>query len=217
MPRPYTTTRRRRRSRRQPWYNRRYSPMELATKAWRATKYIKGLVNSEMYHLQTSGTSSVNNTGTIIHLSALAQGDGPDARTGNSILLRNIFLRLGITQHASATSTYYRIILFHDKQQVSDTPPTVSQLLESSSTLSPLEQDSFGRFKIIQNWFFTTDNTKATTRVIEKYYKVYKHLRYNGTAATDIQKNGLYLMLLSDQPTNTPTIVTGKQIGRAHV
>lgn len=207
MPRPTYSRRTRRRTRRRtPWYNRRYNAMQLAAKAAKGVWYLKGLVNSEMLHNQSTGNTVVPSTGVVTLLNGMGQGDAASARTGNSILMRNVFLRLCFTQNAAAVTTIYRVMLVLDKQQVGDTLPTISDILETVNPLSPLATASVGRFKVMKNWFFTTDDTKSQTRTID-YYKDFRfHTRYNGASNTDIQKNGLYLILLSDQPVNTPRI-----------
>ena len=35
--------------------------------------------------------------------------------------------------------------------------------------------------------------------------KLWTHIRYNGTADTDIQKGGLYILFISDQASDYPT------------
>ena len=143
----------------------------------------------------------------------MAQNDTSSGRTGNSILMRNVHLRLGFEQHASATVTTYRVILLWDTQQTADTSPAVTDVLESASPYSPLATANVGRFKVIKNWFFTTDDTKAQTKLIECYKQFRVHTRYNGTANTDIQKMGLYLLTLSDQATNVPTFRYSWKVG----
>lgn len=212
MPRKYSTRRRRSR-RRTPWYARKYNAMQLAAKAAKGVWYLKGLVNSEMLHTQTLGSSSISSSGTVFLLNGLAQGDTSSARTGNSVLMRNCHLRLGFAQNATAVTTFYRVILFWDTQQVGDTSPTVTDILESASPYSPLATASVGRFRILKSWFFSTDDTKAQTKAINHYSKFRVHSRFNGTASSDIQKNGLYLMAISDQSTNTPTMAYSMKVG----
>ena len=50
MPSRFRNRRFNRRRRRTPWYNRKYSTAQIARAAWRSAKYIRGLVNSEMFH-----------------------------------------------------------------------------------------------------------------------------------------------------------------------
>ena len=180
--------------------------MSLAAKAAKGVWYLKGLVNSEMLHNQQTGSTTVPNTGVLTLLNGMAQNDTSSGRTGNSILMRNVFLRLVLKQHVNATSTVYRVMLVLDKQQVSDTLPTITNILETFSPIAPLATASVGRFKVMKNWFFTTDDTKSQTRILELYKQFRFHTKYNGTANTDIQKNGLYLVVLTDQAVNTPTL-----------
>lgn len=203
----------RRNRRKAPWYKRRYNAMQLATKAAQGVWYLKGLVNSEMLHNQSTGSTTTPNTGTITLLNGMAQNDTSSGRTGNSILMRNIFLRLGFIQNGSTTTTY-RVLLVLDKQQIGDTLPTVSDILESVNPYSPLATASAGRFKVMKNWFFTTDDSKSRSKLIEYYKDVRFHTRYNGVANSDIQKNGLYLITLSDQaPASAPTFSYTWKVG----
>lgn len=206
MPRQTYRRSSRRRRRQTPWYNRKYNAMQLAAKAAKGVWYLKGLVNSEMMHNQQTGATTVPSTGVVTLLNGMAQNDSTSGRTGNSILMRNVFLRMVFTQNVLAGATQYRIMLLLDKQQVGDTSPTMGDILETVNPLSPLATASVGRFTVMKNWVFTTDDTKSQTRVLELYKDFRLHTRYNGSANTDIQKNGLYLVMLSNEPTNAPRV-----------
>lgn len=212
MPRQYRRSRSRRRTS-TPWYRRKYNAMQLASKAWRATRYIRGLVNSEMLHNQGNSSISLSTSGTVIPLTSIAQGDTASGRTGNSILVRNVMIRIASAMHASATNTFFRFMLVQDMQQQGDTTPAVTDILESSTYLSPLATANVGRFKVL--WSKTLKSTAAgsTSLLIDKYWKVYSHVRYNGTASTDINKNGYYLLMLSSEAANTPTVVYQFKVG----
>jgi len=195
------------------WYRKKYDAVSIAKHAARGVWYLKGLVNSEMLHNQSIGSTTTNNAGTMTLLNGMAQNDTSSGRTGNSVLMRNVHLRLGFEQHASASITTYRVILLWDTQQQGDTLPAVTDVLESASPYSPLSTASAGRFKILKSWFFTTDDNKAQTKLLQLYKQFRVHTRYNGTANTDIQKNGLYLMTISDQATNVPTFRYSWKVG----
>jgi len=204
----------RRSSRRKtPWYRKKYDAMSLAAKAAKGVWYLKGLVNSEMLHNQGLGNSTISSSGNMLLLNGMAQGDTSSGRTGNSILMRNVHLRLGFTQNAVATSTYYRVMLVLDTQQISDTTPAVTDVLETASPWSPLATASSGRFKIWKSWLFSTDDDKAQTKILQLYKSFRLHTRYNGSAGTDIQKNGLYLLTISDQATNVPALFYSWKVG----
>ena len=118
---------------RKSWYNRKYSALQLATKAWKATRYIKGLVNSEMLHNRIGGNINIDSTGGLLSLAAISQGDSDSGRTGNSIFARNLSMNLNVKINASNLATQFiRIVLLQDNQQISDTAPTISDVLDSA-------------------------------------------------------------------------------------
>ena len=191
---------------RKSWYNKKYSALQLATKAWKATRYIKGLVNSEMLHYRIGGNINIDSTGALLPLSAISQGDSDSGRTGNSIFARNLSMNLNVKINASNLATQFiRIVLLQDNQQISDTTPSISDVLDSAYPNAPLNQSTAGRFTIIRNWEFYLNATNQPGRVLKKYFKLWHHIRYNGSASTDIQRGGLYLLYISDQATNPPT------------
>lgn len=198
---------RRRRGRSSPWYSRKYNAMQLASAAWRGVRYIKGLVNSESYRVITSGDVNPTSSGTIVHYTSVAQGDGATTRTGNSIFVRALMVNLNIKINPSVIgSTFCRIIAFIDTQQIGDTSPSVTDVLESANVNSSLALNTSGRFKILRNWEFDLNAVNKPSRVIKKYFNLRHHVRYNGTNGSDIQKGGIYILYLSTEATNTPTI-----------
>ena len=204
----------RRRSRRRPaWYNKKYSTAQIARAAWRATKYIKGLVNSEMLHhdVGQDGTT-VLSTGTVYALTAISNGDDAGTRTGNSILLRTLLNRIRFTKHASAVTTVVRFMLVWDTQQIGDTTPAAGDILQYADVDSPLNLASSGRFKVLANKTVALSSQMPIWHS-ERFLKLYKHVRYNGAASADIQRNGLYLLVVGDQATNLPTMDWYARVG----
>ena len=185
----------------------------LAKQAAKDIWYLKGLVNSEMLHNSGIGSVNTSSTGTMTLLNGIAQGDTDTERTGKSILMRNVHIRLVFTQNSAATATTYRVMVVKDLQQISDTTPAITDVLESANPLSPLKQSNAGRFKVLKSWLFTTDDDKAQTKIIQYYNDFRFHTRYNGTTATDIQKNGLYLLTICDQATNQPSMAYSWKVG----
>lgn len=201
--------RRRYRPKRKPYKKPvRYQVADFAYNAWKGVNYIKGLVNSELleYTVDTSNNPTTN--GSIVSLVAIAQGDDVSGRTGNSIFVKKILLRGYVTQNASATNTLCRIIIFMDKQQVADTIASVTDVLTTSTMDSLLNVNNFGRFTILMDKVYAMSSANGNIRPFTNTIKFAKgvHVRYNGSATTDIQKNGIYIMFISTESTNTPTI-----------
>ena len=197
---------RRRRARRAPWYRRKYSPYQMAAYALKGVNYVKGLVNSEMFHNTVSGISNPTPVGTIVPLTNIAIGDSAVTRTGNSLFVRSIVMNFNCSQNASALdNTFIRMILFIDTQQVSDTTPVSSDIFATTGPNALVNLDSAGRYKFLKTWEFAL-STQNPAKVIKYYKNIRHHVRYNGPNAQDLQKGGIYLALVSSQSTNVPAI-----------
>lgn len=194
------------RRRRTAWYNRRYSAKDLAKQALRQAWRLRGLVNSEMCKLDNGASASVTNSNaqSLIPLAGLERGDGDDQRTGNSIFARALNGNLFFEKNTSATFTYIRMMLVIDTQEVADGVPSVAAVLQSDYA-SHLNTSSVGRFKVLRSKVITL-NSNAPSRNLKINIPMRHHIRYNGSATTDTQKGQIYLLLLSSEATNTPTV-----------
>lgn len=197
------------------WYNKKYSAKDLAVKALKNTQYLKGLVNSEMLHKDTSVTLG-SNTSNVTQIIDVTQNDLDSGRTGNSILLRNIYFRGKLEINTAVTgNTRISLILFKDKQQQPDSTPSVTDLLKSNDPDSMINLSTAGRFKILWRKTYALTPVSGGRNVVDfsKYWKVYDHVRYNGSASTDIQKNGYFLAIVTSEGTNFPSVSINTRIG----
>lgn len=183
----------------------KFSVNDIAKTALAGVRAIKDLINVELFNFDISGSISNNTTATIQGLTDIAQGDTDGTRTGNSLLVKDYQMKLKITKHASATNTYIRHIIFRDNQQIKDTVPVVADLLQNSAYNDFYTATAKGRFSILNDRTYELDANNVGMSVnITK--KMQKHVRYNGSAATDIQKGGIYSMWVSSEAANAPTI-----------
>lgn len=193
----YSRRRTYRRRKKPAWYNRKYNAFQLAQKAAKGVWYLKGLVNSELYKRDsTLGAQLTLNTGNVHSLVAIPQGDAHNERTGISIFVRSINFKTTISLGTGATTDQMvTVYIVQDNQQISDNPPAVGDLLvDPANMMSPLSSLTAGRFTILKKWRVTLKPTYATFKVLEHYIKLRHHVRYNGTASTDVQKGGIYAM-----------------------
>jgi len=214
MPRRNRTRypRRRRRRRRPvvPWSRKKYciTPADAYSYARRGLRYITGLVNSEKLYKETSDQDvevSYDNP-VFVPLTDIAQGDTISGRTGNSVLVRYLNAKIWLRMRDNQP-TMTRIMLVRDKQQVGDTTPSISTVLNGTAgpqvITSFLNRTTAGRFDILYDRTFSLAGTSTGGHTTDRLIKINKvmrsHVRYNGTSSTDIQKNGLYLIISSDQ------------------
>lgn len=218
MPRKYRKRRRRYRRRakrapdRAPWYLRKKwvndVGMPLSAAAFKGVQYLAGLVNSEIFTAEGDITSTaITTSGHVTNITSISQGDGEHARTGNSVFAKYLTFRGKLIMNASATQTMVRILVVRDKQQVADTAPTVAAVLDgaaSSYTYAPMSADNKGRFTKLYDRTIILD-PEHQAKALKINLSMRNHVRFNGVNAADIQKGGIYLMLVADEATNTPT------------
>jgi len=193
------------------WYNRKYSVMSGVRYSLDQIYKLKGLINSEMHKFDVdfNGTA-LSTAGGITHLTGIAQGDTSATRTGNSIYLRSINGKILINHNSTATvdPQYVRLMLILDTQQIADTAPAVTDLLDNSSSAlvhAHLNPATVGRFRVLWNQVLFVHEFKPGSSL--EFNKAFRHhVRYNGANSTDIQRGAIYLVYMSNEPTNYPTM-----------
>lgn len=202
--------RRFKRRRQVPWYRKKYNAVQVASAALRGVNYLKGLVNSEKFKHDFTGTPNVDWSGTVVSLTSISQNDTDTGRTGNSIFVRSLYIRGQVVINASATSSeFVRIMIFIDKQQVGDTAPTAADVLETTSNInapnSPLNLQTVGRFTLLRSFQLSVNPEKPSVQW-KVNIPMRHHVRYNGTTANDIQRGGLYMLMISDNSSDLPQV-----------
>ena len=188
------------------------SVASVAQAAWSGVKYLRTLVNSELHKVDSAISTTADNNGFVNHISAIAQGDGITNRTGQSLLCASISFKQIIAIHPSNVTAFMRVIFFRDEQQISDTTPAITDVLATVAITSHLNPATTGRFKILHDEIIALGSAGPQVKAQRKFIKIDKHIRYNGTAGTDIQKGGIYLLMFSDQGANIPSHVTNVRI-----
>uniref|UniRef100_UPI004048C568 hypothetical protein n=1 Tax=Rheinheimera sp. TaxID=1869214 RepID=UPI004048C568 len=197
----------------------RQAESNLAQKVVKLTKLVKGL-KPEVKYVDTSLTT--NNvpvaTGSVILLSGIAGGTGVNQRVGDLVtsLWWNLNVSLTNTSSFNATNENpsYRFYIVRDNQQVGDTAPTGADLVDQPSLpkiqLLNVATTMQKRFQVLfdskpQILFAGTgvaaqNNSVVFPAKLQFNIKGRKKapIRFNGTAASDIQKGGLYLFFYTD-------------------
>lgn len=183
--------------------------------AKRGFRLAKTLASTREVKYETSGVATTGSitTGVVNNLLPISQGDSANTRDGNQITLRSLRLN-GLFSNNNGTtitdSLAYRIILFQDKQQVSDMSPQVSDVLSQASVIGMYNYpDVVKRFKILYDRSFTinaqaADGTSGPYTVQKTWthwlFPTMKNVKFNGTAGSDLQKGGVYMLMISDSP-----------------
>lgn len=150
--------------------------------------------------------SNLDTTGDMWHLTTVAQGDTNNTREGNKIQILSYSMKYAIALNATATDAVIRMILFTDLRQVGSTSPSITDVLQSSGPSELMNTTNKGRFKVHRDRYFSITATKSL--LVGKMYVNFNMMdvRYNNTTGSSIEKNGLYLMVLSNEATYPPIL-----------
>lgn len=168
------------------------------------------MVNAEQKIADTANAPVVSNAGAVTLLSGVAQGDGDFQRNGNQIKAHSSYFRGLLAINGTATRTFCRVMIFFDKES-RGAAPGVTDVLQVASVESPLNIENAGwRFVIIHDktYALSINGPETKTTVLFKDFGLKHHIRYlsAGGAAADQGTNAIWLLLISNEVTNTPTV-----------
>jgi hypothetical protein len=180
----------------------------MAYTAYKTSRMLKGIINSEKKVHSSSTSSTVNSTGYVVCMSQIIQGDDYTSREGRSILLKSLEMKNNLQKHASATFSTVRVIIFKDTQQrdnSSDTP-LITDVLQTAQPMSLRNPDptKMRRFQILKDKRVTLSDQLPAINW-DHYLPLNYHLKFNGTAANDSAQGSIFLLAISDEATNVPT------------
>lgn len=208
--------RRKYRRNRTSWYNKKYSVSQIARKAWGTAKYLKRVLNVEKKKHDVNLALTTNNS--VVALNHIPQGDTDQTRDGNSLKQQSLSIKGYIQGSSTLDSLHARVIVFFDKQQVPDANPTITDLLDPSSSnavFAPLNNETVGRYKILSDKRYSLNNAISGNAVTHNYSfstALKSHARFNGPASSDIQKNGLYIGIVHDGGITPPTLAATSRV-----
>jgi len=160
----------------------------------------------ERKNVDFSGNSTIGTTATALHFTAVAQGAGGSQRVGNSIYVTGLAMNYYWYKHPTSTQVQIRLVIVMDTQtQSDDTALSWTEVFESSSIMSMVNKGSQkNRFKILYDKIGMIDTSDFGQTHQKVFIPIKKQIDYNGSASSDIQRNGIYGLILSDENTNQP-------------
>lgn len=170
-------------------------------------------INTEhKYYDETAAVTAYNpGTNDVIQAltSPIAEGTGDSERIGNSILLKDLQVRLAgqFTSTSTVVGVHCRMMLVAFKGDVNAIPITANLLFESPTNLySPINKDNSDQLVVMKDKFFTLNAQSIPGAALSQSFftmKLFKkidwHARFNdaGNATT----NHIFLVLRCSSPT----------------
>lgn len=187
-------------------------------KADLALKKVKHLENTlEPEHKQfiSSTVGAVGTSGTTWSLmTSIAQGTDVFQRVGNEIRIRRIRFRAFITSNTSGstTPTVVRIIIVKANQQIQDitptfgfvVPPVALPFLDYNCNQNTQNSNQF--CTVLHDSRHVLDVQGPAGKMLDVDKKVNFKVHFNGVTSSDIQKNGIYVYVASNQSSLQPIV-----------
>lgn len=170
--------------------------------------------------LDLSTTNSPSANGSSGHMTAIAAGTAVNTRVGLRVIVKRVELHFYFNYTSSILSVTsetpaYRVYIVQDRQEIQDNSAiTISDFVDNAAL--PITQlrnvSSFQRFKVLfdsgpQIVFTGVPGTGVPNDVMVSPFKVQVHFKspplniatsFNGTASTDIQSNGIWLLVCNN-------------------
>jgi hypothetical protein len=158
----------------------------------------------------TSGSAPTTG-GTIIHLSAIAQGDGIGGRSGDKIFIERV--EFGVNVLATATNNT-RYIMFQDMFNIG-TAPAVADLFTSAGVaglFSSLNVTQQKRFRILMDktLSFSVNGDLAKTYFHKR--NVNRPCYFTGSADTTYSSGSIWLCYITDAATSAANDIRTKVV-----
>lgn len=181
-----------------------------ATKALSLARSVASKVNVEYKTNDSTSNLGVGTTAQTIHLTGLTKGDDYNNRDGRSVCYKSIEMDIYTVMHASASATVVRYILVLCKNGLS--APSFSSIFDTSSAQAIIAHRNLNNRKnytILWDKLEFMDSASHKQCIDSKFKKLNMHTIFNAGNAgdiTDIESNALYLVMVSNEATNTPTV-----------
>lgn len=160
-----------------------------------------------------TSSQAIDANGSFVLLTSFAIGDDYNNRQGRILHLKRLNGVMSIAQHASATETFVRVMLirFMRYSPDSSTTPSFGELLNNAATyyaapnVKPVQHS---KYQILMDRMVALSDVGKTCAVMRfnKYYKKAKKIEFDGTGGTSASQGRIYLALISNESTNTPTV-----------
>lgn len=185
-----------------------------AMKAYKIAKSVAAVINVEKKYFDVTASAAISSTAVITPLSLITQGDSYNNRDGNSVKLQSHFIRFHFLLNAASNNSTIRFMVVQDREYPNGTAVAIGQLIENTSggatsIVSPALHTTGRRFNVLLDKQVMLSTGSEWCNVYEQYLPIGNHIHYSDTnpnTTTDTREGQLYVVLFSDQTTNTPTV-----------
>jgi len=161
----------------------------------------------------------VTGTAAIASLLAVPQGTNVTDRTGSSIRAVNLQINASFTASNTLigrTDSINRILIVKDRQQAQATTPAITDIINSASVIGLRNVYFLNRFQILHEQFIKVDTYNPSVQ-LKKTLSLNHISSFASGLSTDITSNGIYLIYVSNNSINPPTMTWASRLNFLNV
>ncbi len=185
---------------------------DLASRTWKGLNEIRKFINIEEKYSDVNASMTPDQNGSVACLSQLAQGTTMNTRVGNSVRVQRVSVRARVAANSAVTTfSVVRVAIIRDMEG-QGTAPACSDIFEtvgsSAAPRQPYDWLNRKRFAVLYDMFLTVAPNTGYAREFDFEKELAKHVLYRGTtaAAASDGEGSIYIVALSDEATNTPSV-----------
>lgn len=190
-------------------YYNKYAP--IAVQAYKIGSKALEMLNAEKKYYdiaQTAVTPSAPNLSPtyVSMVSSIAVGDGPSNRDGSQIRVKSFNVQMQYIINSSATTTTIRWLIVKDRRVQVGSTPAWTDIYDSNEVVNTFIniEDQWRRFQIIRSGVVTLNVNQNPAASTDIYIPCSLPVRYD--TSNQVIDNNVWLILASNESTNTPTI-----------
>ncbi len=186
-------------------FRKKFKNMSIAKKALRKVNKLARTLKPE-WKVYTPGlvSGSGTATGVINGLFEPAVGIDQFTRVGVKCRIMRMNVAYRWVKHPTPVDSTVRFIIYVDKRQAPDSKSAPLDVLSTVNPLSGMNTSRIKRYRILHDKVYVlsiSDKTAVYHRFSKKLDFV---IGFNGDLATDIESNGVYALLLSNEAVQFP-------------
>lgn len=209
-------------------YVRKYPKRTYKRKMYKPKKVFKARVANAVrsmaekkFNILTYVDAECDWSGRMHSYNAISQGEGQQNRISRMIQPLSVYYNFCVRNDSPTLPNIVSFIWLRDSQQKGDQDPSPTDVLTAANVGGPaapnslLNLNNVGRFSVLRRLTMrlAINGTDSNCRIVKGYIKLRPghNIRYNGTATTDIEKNGIYLLIISSgNPVDDDVKITGE-------
>ncbi len=191
---------------------RKYNASSTARLALSKVRKLERKIEPKILDVTAGAFATVTSSGSATDsLCGIAQGDGLSTRDGLKVSPFFLKVKLLWAGVALGVNDAYRTIIFIDQRQQDSVIPGIADVLQGTAPFGVLAMYNSlfrGRFKILFDhvWTGATDPSIYQNFYAAVSIKLTKNLLFSGSAATTVNKNGIYMFSVSNLTANLPSM-----------